>query len=150
MAHMVRLNVGGQRFEVGRSTLSRVGGYLATLIEAAEEEEVFVDRDPTLFRFILGWLRDGDNAVLPATAVDRYTALQKKRCTCNSLYWGIWGTTHMLAILCCKFLMKFDNFDYHICQTLFLILAKIRPRFGRDWLRFGQELANYGQHLPTF
>ena len=36
MAHMVRLNVGGQRFEVGRSTLSRVGGYLATLIEAAE------------------------------------------------------------------------------------------------------------------
>ena len=77
MAHMVRLNVGGQRFEVGRSTLSRVGGYLATLIEAAEEEEVFVDRDPTLFRFILGWLRDGDNAVLPATAVDRYTALQK-------------------------------------------------------------------------
>ena len=35
------------------------------------DDEVFVDRDPDLFPYILQWLRDGENAILPLTEVEQ-------------------------------------------------------------------------------
>ena len=62
---IVRLNVGGTRFEVSRETLVQYeGSMLASLIsgkwkEGEGENEIFIDRDGRLFGFILAYLRSG-------------------------------------------------------------------------------------------
>ena len=58
MSPIVYLNVGGCHFVTRRDTL-RVGGFFSGLVDSIHEDgaEVFVDRDPTYFRYVLNWLR---------------------------------------------------------------------------------------------
>jgi hypothetical protein len=51
------LNVGGVRFTTRRDTLCL--GFFSGLLNSLDEDEteVFIDRDPTHFRYILNWLR---------------------------------------------------------------------------------------------
>ena len=57
MSPIVYLNVGGCLFTTRRDTLRQ--GFFSGLVESIENDgiEVFVDRDPTHFRYILNWLR---------------------------------------------------------------------------------------------
>jgi hypothetical protein len=67
---IVRLNVGGTRYEVSRNTLMRFeGSMLASLIsgkwkEGEGDEEIFIDRDGRRFGYILEYLRS-DRVHLP-------------------------------------------------------------------------------------
>ena len=63
---IVHLNVGGQRFSTSKRTLLSVQGeetfftsLLSGRISSNEDENgaIFIDRDPTLFRLILNYLR---------------------------------------------------------------------------------------------
>lgn len=69
-SEIIRLNVGGARFEVSRDTLMRCeGSMLASLIsgkwkEGHGEKEIFIDRDGRLFGFILAYLRS-DRVFVP-------------------------------------------------------------------------------------
>lgn len=62
-SRIVRLNVGGTRYEVSRNTLMRLeGSMLAILIsgqwrEGDVEDEIFIDRDGNRFKYILDYLR---------------------------------------------------------------------------------------------
>lgn len=58
--NVILLNVGGCAFVTCRETLH--SGYFTGLLQTLGEEgeqvaEVFVDRDPTHFRYVLNWLR---------------------------------------------------------------------------------------------
>jgi hypothetical protein len=57
MTQVIQLNVGGFLFVTGRDTLH--SGFFLGLVESMEDhtKEVFIDRDPTHFRYILNWLR---------------------------------------------------------------------------------------------
>ena len=57
MSPIVYLNVGGHSFITRRDTLQQ--GFFSGLVECIVEDgvEVFVDRDPTHFRYIINWLR---------------------------------------------------------------------------------------------
>lgn len=57
---MISLNVGGQVFYTSRATLSRYDCFFSKLWEG---HEVFIDRDPTHFRYILNFMRG--STVLP-------------------------------------------------------------------------------------
>lgn len=73
---VVRLNVGGQRFEVARSTVAlHPQGLLERLVANAGDEELFVDRDPTLFRVVLNWYRNGQVDVPPRVS---WTAVRRE------------------------------------------------------------------------
>ncbi|EFP09867.1 hypothetical protein CRE_21300 [Caenorhabditis remanei] len=62
----VKLNVGGTTFQSTHSTLTKFDGYFKTMLETlvpVEKDElgyIFIDRDPTHFRLILNFMRDGD------------------------------------------------------------------------------------------
>jgi len=70
---VVNLNVGGKKFAVSHTTLtkSHPDSMLAVMfsgrhtITLDEQGFVFIDRDPDLFRHILSFLRFGDNWVMP-------------------------------------------------------------------------------------
>lgn len=60
---IIRLNVGGTRYEVSRDTLMRYErSMLASLVsgkwkEGDGDKEIFIDRDGTRFKYILDYLR---------------------------------------------------------------------------------------------
>lgn len=68
---VVTLNVGGSIFLTRKSTLTRFDGYLKDSFENNgtgfwdRNGYPFVDRDPTYFRYILNFLRDGTEAIFP-------------------------------------------------------------------------------------
>lgn len=57
MSPIVYLNVGGCSFVTRRDTLRH--GFFSGLVESITEDgsEVFIDRDPTHFRYVLNWMR---------------------------------------------------------------------------------------------
>ena len=58
METLVNLNVGGIYFVTRRSTLSAVESFFSGIVETHPDcTELFIDRDPTHFRYILNWLR---------------------------------------------------------------------------------------------
>ncbi|CAI4226589.1 unnamed protein product [Auanema sp. JU1783] len=63
LGERIRLNVGGVIFETSVSTLSKFQpSFLSTIIEQrwkGEQQEIFIDRDPTHFPKVLNFLRDG-------------------------------------------------------------------------------------------
>ena len=64
------LNVGGSPFETRLSTLEKGDTFFSSLVRHASEAEangrLFIDRDPTHFRFVLNWLR-GSRVLPPST-----------------------------------------------------------------------------------
>lgn len=71
---LVYLNVGGVVFVTRRSTVEQTAFFEAALRCRADDcDELFVDRDPTFFRYILNWMRGvtqlpEDDAVLQELA----------------------------------------------------------------------------------
>ncbi|KAK6046582.1 K+ channel tetramerization domain protein [Cooperia oncophora] len=68
----VVLNVGGTKFSTSEATLrnNSIGDCFFTTLDYSKGE-VFIDRDPTLFKYILNYLRDGrvmfpDDALITA------------------------------------------------------------------------------------
>ncbi|CAL2033952.1 unnamed protein product [Caenorhabditis brenneri] len=65
-AEIVKLNIGGTQFQTTESTLTRFDGFFKTILETDvpvtkdETGAFFIDRDPTHFRLILNFMRDGD------------------------------------------------------------------------------------------
>ena len=51
------LNVGGRRFETRKQLLEESDSFFSGLLKCEWSEEVFIDRDPTHFRYVLNWLR---------------------------------------------------------------------------------------------
>ena len=71
--NFIWLNIGGSYFATRRSTLGQ--GNLLSLCVDSDETDIFIDRDPTNFRYILNWLRGGkclphDDAVLEELKVE--------------------------------------------------------------------------------
>ncbi|CAL2033951.1 unnamed protein product [Caenorhabditis brenneri] len=62
---IVKLNIGGALFQTTKSTLTRFDGFFRTILETDvpvtkdETGAFFIDRDPTYFRLILNFMRDG-------------------------------------------------------------------------------------------
>uniref|UniRef100_A0A1I7T5D5 BTB domain-containing protein n=1 Tax=Caenorhabditis tropicalis TaxID=1561998 RepID=A0A1I7T5D5_9PELO len=62
----VKLNVGGTIFQSTHFTLTKFNGYFRKMLESGDTVEknrfgyIFIDRDPTHFRLILNFMRDGD------------------------------------------------------------------------------------------
>lgn len=55
---IVTLNVGGCLFQTSKATLEMHDTFFRALVENANiDETVFIDRDPSYFRYILNWLR---------------------------------------------------------------------------------------------
>tara|TARA_B100001989_G_scaffold252812_1_gene236365 strand:+ start:1520 stop:1867 length:348 start_codon:yes stop_codon:yes gene_type:complete len=64
MTEIVTLNVGGCLYQTSKETLSKNNNYFRALVEHSScEDIIFIDRDPSLFRYILNWLRG--TTVLP-------------------------------------------------------------------------------------
>ena len=56
--HLVTLNVGGVHFVTRTSTLAASNSFFSGLVSTCHDAaEIFVDRDPTHFRYVLNWLR---------------------------------------------------------------------------------------------
>ena len=63
------LNVGGTLFYTSDETLCKCGNPF--FVRLCSEEDVFIDRDPTHFRVILNYLRDGKCVLMRcATALE--------------------------------------------------------------------------------
>jgi hypothetical protein len=56
---MIYLNVGGVLYATSHETLSLQDNFFRALVRSENntEEPIFIDRDPSLFRYILNWLR---------------------------------------------------------------------------------------------
>lgn len=55
---VVWLNVGGFHFVTRRTTLETSDSFFSGLVAAdAHADEYFIDRDPTVFRHVLNWMR---------------------------------------------------------------------------------------------
>lgn len=68
MENVLYLNVGGAYFVTRRSTLLQSNSFFAGALQSSTEcAELFVDRDPTHFRYILNWMRG--SRVLPEDEV---------------------------------------------------------------------------------
>jgi len=73
MSDILHLNVGGTNYSTTVSTISKYSDtMLAVMIQQEKEQrfiregkEIFVDRDGFIFKYILEYLRNGDNVVLP-------------------------------------------------------------------------------------
>jgi len=67
MSHAICLNVGGVYFYTTTDTLSKSHNFFSALMQnngtTTENDAIFIDRDPTHFRYILNWLRG--STVLP-------------------------------------------------------------------------------------
>lgn len=68
---IVKLNVGGSRFQVSASTLLKYPGSLFDVllgtqfpVQRDEYGYIFIDRDPELFRELLHYLRSGDSSTI--------------------------------------------------------------------------------------
>ena len=55
-----------------------------------------MDRDPAMFKYILAWLRDGDNAVLPETAAERRALAREAN------FYGYVGLEKLIEKLLCE------------------------------------------------
>ncbi|CAO4367723.1 unnamed protein product [Caenorhabditis nigoni] len=65
MTDNVKLDVGGTVFKTAKSTLTKFDGFFRTMFETPipvprdDSGAIFIDRDPTHFRLILNFMRDG-------------------------------------------------------------------------------------------
>src|SRR5208337_5239012 len=57
---IVTLDVGGTIFKTYVNVLTRYSGYFRALLDKNVEEQIFVDRDPDLFKQILAYMRHSD------------------------------------------------------------------------------------------
>ena len=58
MSQRIKLNVGGQFFETTTQTLKQAAYFEALLNRWHDQEEIFIDRSPHIFKHVLSLLRD--------------------------------------------------------------------------------------------
>ncbi|XP_067682942.1 serine/threonine-protein kinase VRK1-like [Haliotis asinina] len=77
----ITLNVGGTEFVTYSTTLQKYPSRLVDIAhEAVEHQDIpFIDRDPTLFPYILNFLRDDGQTTLPETTQDLRKLRQEAR-----------------------------------------------------------------------
>ncbi|UMM20496.1 hypothetical protein L5515_015750 [Caenorhabditis briggsae] len=79
---IVKIDVGGYVFKSFRSTLEKSDGFFKQMLKATskamfdESGAFFIDRDPTHFRLILNFMRDG-HVELPETEKEQKEILKK-------------------------------------------------------------------------
>jgi hypothetical protein len=84
--NIVEINVGGEIFVTTIQTLGREASVLMAMISGQiqsrrdTQNRLFIDRDPTHFRWILNYLRDGYLITLPSSVQDRLELLHEARC----------------------------------------------------------------------
>lgn len=84
--NIVEINVGGEIFVTTIQTLGREQSVLMAMISGQIQSRrdthgrLFIDRDPTHFRWILNYLRDGYLITLPSSVQDRLELLHEARC----------------------------------------------------------------------
>eukprot|EP00081_Caenorhabditis_elegans_P014837 NP_494318.1 Uncharacterized protein CELE_F22E5.12 [Caenorhabditis elegans] len=69
---VIRLNIGGKRFDTHKSTLMKFDGYFKKFLQTPGSslvDPIFVDRSPTYFDIVLNFMRKG-RADLPETLKD--------------------------------------------------------------------------------
>eukprot|EP00081_Caenorhabditis_elegans_P014969 NP_494477.1 Uncharacterized protein CELE_ZC239.3 [Caenorhabditis elegans] len=69
---VIRLNIGGKRFDTHKSTLMKFDGYFKKFLQTPGSslvDPIFVDRSPTYFDIVLNFMRKG-RADLPETLID--------------------------------------------------------------------------------
>jgi hypothetical protein len=83
---IVELNVGGKIFATTLHTLTKEVSLLSLLINGTQSNaqhdragRLFIDRDPTHFRWMLNYLRDGYIVTVPASMTHRLEILQEAR-----------------------------------------------------------------------
>lgn len=88
---LVKLNVGGVRFNVSHTNLTKFPGSLFEMllnsqfpVERDEKNYIFIDRDPNYFREILHFLRTGDSSAIRAQPPD-----VKSRIVDEAKYYGL-------------------------------------------------------------
>mmetsp|Transcript_9542 Transcript_9542/g.14382 ORF Transcript_9542/g.14382 Transcript_9542/m.14382 type:complete len:123 (+) Transcript_9542:79-447(+) len=79
MTDIAKFNIGGQRYEVSRSLLeSHPDTMLAKSAsdqwQKDPESEIFIERDGTIFRFVLNYLRDGKVGLPITETTDAFVA----------------------------------------------------------------------------
>lgn len=57
MTIVVTLNVGGCLFQTSKSTLEKEKFFSCLVSQYCTDEVLFIDRDPTFFKYILNWMR---------------------------------------------------------------------------------------------
>jgi len=82
---IIEFNVGGKIFATTIQTVNREMSLLSSMVSGEgckrdKEGRIFIDRDPTHFRWILNYLRDGFLVSVPANMQDRLELLQESRC----------------------------------------------------------------------
>lgn len=108
---LVRLNVGGFRFETTRDTLCRTSCYFARLLSEEwpvttdEDGNIFIDRDGSVFDIVLNYLRHGQ--LQPATR----QALEKARL--EAQFYALDGLTSLLDEALNPAPVPTRTFDYH-------------------------------------
>jgi len=85
----VELNIGGKIFATTFATLTREISLLSVLVSGGagtenfikydREGRIFIDRDPTHFRWLLNYLRDGYLVTIPGEMQDRLEILHEAR-----------------------------------------------------------------------
>ena len=88
---IIKLNIGGVRFNAYHSTLTRFPGTMFDVllsgslpVDLDEKGYIFIDRDPDLFRELLYFLRTGDSR-----SITMQPELQKRRILEEAKYFGI-------------------------------------------------------------
>ncbi|CAJ1367812.1 unnamed protein product [Effrenium voratum] len=80
---VVELDIGGQQYTVARKTLQKSPKLNELLFQAPSSEELFLDRDGSLFKFILEYLQDESRFHMPA---DPYLCLALRL---EAVYFGL-------------------------------------------------------------
>lgn len=57
MTTVVTLNVGGCLFQTSKTTLEKEKYFSCLVSQHCTDEILFIDRDPTFFKYILNWMR---------------------------------------------------------------------------------------------
>ena len=54
---MIELNVGGIIFFTSKETLNKYNSFFTSVVNYSDQNNIFIDRDPTHFRYILNYMR---------------------------------------------------------------------------------------------
>lgn len=66
MSQPITLNIGGVKYSTSKPTLLKIDSIFKDLLEnTVDNNEIFIDRDGDLFKYILNYFRNLDNIVLP-------------------------------------------------------------------------------------
>jgi hypothetical protein len=81
LARVIKLDVGGTLFTTTFLTLTRVRSMFTGMLSGnfSDERAYFIDRDPTYFRYILNYLRDGTIDVQELSILHRSALLKEAK-----------------------------------------------------------------------